>query len=49
MENITIERPSLKGKTPEEAVEILDRWTADVADKLNYLLPRLMEGKNGND
>ena len=36
-----IERVSLKDKTPEEEVAIIEKWMNETADKLNFALSHL--------
>lgn len=47
--NITFNRPSIEGKTNEEALAILDRWVADTSDKLNYIVEQVNKDKEKND
>ena len=46
MASIIFDRPSLNGKTSEEAIPIIDKWIADTSDKLNALAEtvRSMQG-----
>ena len=36
-----INRVNLQGKTPEEAVEVMEKWMNETADKINYSLSHL--------
>lgn len=40
-----IDKPMLDRKTPEENLAIVDKWIADTADKLNYLIMQLEKEK----
>ena len=46
--DIRIDKPMLNKDTPEENMAIVDRWIADTADKLNYIIAQLnKEKENG--
>ena len=36
-----IKKVNLAGKTPEEAIALIDHWIADVTDKLNYSISHI--------
>ena len=49
MASIIFDRPSLNGKTPEEAVSIIDKWIADTSDKCNALAESVRRMQGGTN
>lgn len=43
-----IDKPILNRATPEENIALVDRWIADTADKLNYILEQLERERNND-
>ena len=46
--DIRIDRPILDREKPEENIEIIGRWMADTADKLNFMINELNRKDNNN-
>lgn len=40
---LTIQKPNIEGKTPEEAIAALDTWAANLTHDLEYILSHIDE------
>lgn len=47
--DIRIDRPILDRKNPEENIAIIDKWIAETADKLNYIINELNKERTDNN
>lgn len=47
--DIRIEKPILNRPTPEENLALVDRWIADTADKLNFVITMLNRERSESD